>query len=265
LSYSNATIEDLVSKDTDGDSVPDWEEGLWGTDPTKKETTPGIPDRVAIDKLKTDQGSSINTANDNPANQTPENLTQTDKFARDLFATVAATSQNGALDPATIDQITSSLADNIQNSPQRKVFTLSDIKIIKDDSVQAINNYSDALNIIDGKFTTANTVLDVLQKFIVDDNNVDVSVLAQLDPIIQNTNKTISDMVKMPVPQSLSDQHLAVINALEKLAENVSDIKLYDTDPIVSLGAISQYDQSTTALQGVISNLNNAINQKLNN
>ncbi|MFH1366042.1 MAG: hypothetical protein ABIG99_01490, partial [Patescibacteria group bacterium] len=41
LISSNATIEDLINRDTDKDGVPDWQEGLWGTDPTKKETTPG--------------------------------------------------------------------------------------------------------------------------------------------------------------------------------------------------------------------------------
>ena len=40
LTYGNITIKDLVNKDTDGDGILDWEEGLWGTDPTKKENTP---------------------------------------------------------------------------------------------------------------------------------------------------------------------------------------------------------------------------------
>ena len=52
LTYGNLTIKDLVNKDTDRDGILDWEEGLWGTDPTKKETTLGTPDKVAIENLK---------------------------------------------------------------------------------------------------------------------------------------------------------------------------------------------------------------------
>ena len=52
LVYSTETLESMVNKDTDGDGILDWEEGLWGTDPIKKETTPGTPDKVAIEKIK---------------------------------------------------------------------------------------------------------------------------------------------------------------------------------------------------------------------
>ena len=55
LAYNSATLEDLVNKDTDGDGILDWEEGLYGLDPTKKETTPGVSDQNAISKLKAEQ------------------------------------------------------------------------------------------------------------------------------------------------------------------------------------------------------------------
>jgi flagellar basal body-associated protein FliL len=35
LTYDNEIVGNLVNRDTDGDGIPDWEEGLWGTDPTK--------------------------------------------------------------------------------------------------------------------------------------------------------------------------------------------------------------------------------------
>lgn len=86
LVYQSTTIGELVNKDTDGDGIPDWEEKLWGTDPTKKETTPGIPDGLAIQKLKAAQGINETTSSG------PENLTHTDEFSRELFSTIAAAS-----------------------------------------------------------------------------------------------------------------------------------------------------------------------------
>jgi hypothetical protein len=264
LIYNNVSLGSLVNRDTDGDGIPDWEESLWGTDPTKKETTPGIPDSVAIEKIKAQQTIASNAQTNSP-NQDTGTLTQTDQLSRDLFASIAAASQNGPLDQATTDQISNSLADHIQNSPPRKVFLLSDIKITANDNAQSVKIYHDTLNGIITKYTVSYTVLDVLQKFIVDANNVDSSVLVQLDPIIAGTGKMIDRMVGMSVPQSLAPLHLDVINALQRLVENISDIKLYSTDVVVALSAISEYDQNTATLNSAIQKLSDAINQKLNN
>lgn len=265
LIYNNITIEDLVNKDADGDGILDWEESLYGLDPTKKETTPGIPDNSAINKLKsrTDQNEQGLPLLKN--SEVIENLTQTDKFSRELFATVAAASQNGIIDQATIDALSVSLADRIQNSPPRKIFLIFDIKIIDDNTVQAFTNYDNALNSIFEKYKMSYRVVDVLQKFIIDENNVDVSILTKLDPIIKQLNKIIDASVKISVPQSISDLHLNVINAIQRLVENLNDIKLYDTDPIMTVGAISQYENNSVLLESATKDLTNAIEQKLNN
>src|SRR6476620_135431 len=63
----SVTIKDIVEKDTDGDTIPDWEEVLWGTDPSKKDTNDdGIPDNVEIEKKKQALGAdNTPTAGDN--------------------------------------------------------------------------------------------------------------------------------------------------------------------------------------------------------
>ena len=181
-----------------------------------------------------------------------------------MFATVAAASQNGQIDPATEDQIGNSLAGNIQNTPPRKIYLLTDLKISKDDSATAIEKYSDNLNIVYNKYKVNYTVLDVLQQFSADANNVDTSVLVKLDPIIKQTQSIIDGMAKMTVPQTLAVLHLNVLNDFEKIAENLNDIKLYDTDSVVALSGITKYQTNAPALVSDINKLNDAINQKLN-
>ncbi|KKR84482.1 MAG: LamG domain protein jellyroll fold domain protein [Candidatus Nomurabacteria bacterium GW2011_GWA2_40_97] len=57
LSYGDAILEDLVNKDTDLDGVYDWEESLWGTDPTKKDTDDdGVLDNLEIKDLSAQGG-----------------------------------------------------------------------------------------------------------------------------------------------------------------------------------------------------------------
>jgi hypothetical protein len=72
-------------------------------------------------------------------------------------------------------------------------------------------------------------------------------------------------MAKMNVPQFLASAHLDFLNALERLLENTSDIRLYDSDVIVALGGISQYQNNATLLESADKNLIDIINNKLNN
>ncbi|MSU44925.1 hypothetical protein EXS45_01985 [Candidatus Nomurabacteria bacterium] len=238
---------------------------MYGLDPTKKETTPGTPDTIAISRLSAKDEPASN-GKEKDMDQALENLTETDKFSRELFATIAAASQNGMMDQTTIETLSIALADKIKNSLPRKVFLIFEIKTINNDTVQAFKNYNNALNEIYRKYPGVNyTILDVLQKFMIDENNIDASALVKLDPIIKQINNVINAMIKTSVPQSISALHLNVINAQERLVENLSDLKLFETDSIVALGGISKYEENATRLDRDLNNLANAIQQKLNN
>lgn len=257
------TLEELVYKDTDGDGIPDWQEGLYGLDPTKKETTPGIPDSTAINKLKSGQVNDAGLADRNTASAGIENLTETEKFSRELFATIAAGEQNGTMDQTTINALGASLAEKIENSVVRKVFFLSDIKIIDSDTKQTIQKYNDKLNDIFIKNPIEKGVMIILQEFINDEENVDI--LSELESVISQTNKIISEMLKIEVPKSLSLLHLDLINNFQKVEENISDIRLLNEDSIVTMGAIIQYGKNAPVLASSAKKLTDAIKQKLNN
>lgn len=258
LTYKNEILGDLVNRDTDQDGVLDWEEGLWGTNPTKGDTNDdGVSDNVEIAKIKEQQGRTTETTED------IAKLTQTDKFSRELFATVAVLNQNGQMDQAMIDKLSSSLAEHIQNSPPKKVYTLSNLKVIKSNTTQAIKTYNTALENLQKKYPAKRSVMDVLQEFSGSGDEPDISVLSELDPIIEQISNIINAVIKISVPQSLSALHLDFLNAMQKLLENINDIQLYETDTILALGAISQYDKNTQILQSVALKLSLAIEQKL--
>ena len=255
------TVEDLIQNDTDGDGISDWKESLYGLDPTKKETTPGIPDSVVLNKITGQKNNMELTDGDNTAD-----LTETDKFGRELLTTVISLSQNGTLDQSTIEKISTSLAEKIKNPKVRKIFLFSDIKITKNDLLQNTKDYKTAIIKIFEKYTMPSyTTADVLEKFIVDQNNVDPSVLVELDPIVEIFKKRITAVAATSVPASLALAHLDLLNAMERVVENTSDIKLYSTDPIVSMGAISQYEKNIISFDSAISNLENTVNQRLGN
>jgi hypothetical protein len=257
------TVQDLVNKSTAGDGIPDWEKILYGLDPTKSKTASGIPDSVAISKIiATNQ--EANTENVSENNQDAENLNKTDQFSKDLFSTVASLNESGNIDQTTIDQVSGSLADEIQNTTPRKVYTLADIKIINNDTTVAIQKYKNTLIGIYEKYPTQTRVEDVLAKFVGDGTTVDESALAGLTPIITQTQEIINGWIKTAVPDQLTQLHLDVINAMERLLENVTDMQLYDNDPIVAIGAIENYQKNIPLLQAALDAHANAVNQKLN-
>ncbi len=255
LIYGDETVKDLVIKDTDGDSIPNWEESLWGTDPTKKETTKGIPDADAIAKLKAEQEVS----GEKTINTDDSNLTQTDKFSREFFTTVTTLSQNGALDQATVDKLGSSLADRIQNTTPRKVFSVAEIKNTENDSLENIKNYAITLGALFKKYTVTVSVSDILSESITSDGNINVSVLNKLDPVIKDISEIINGMKIMKVPPSFVYLHLDTLNGFEKVMENLSDIKLVDSDTLVAISAISQYQKNDDDLKASTSKLINAL------
>lgn len=253
LSYKNEAVSDLINRDLDNDGVLDWEEGLWGTDPTKKDTNDdGVLDNVEIEKIKEAAGTDNTPAQDG-------DLTETDKFSREFFATVAVLNQNGQMDQETVEKLADSLEENIKNSGQRKIFYITDLQIVENETTPAIENYVNNLGATFRNHTLTVSVADILQESM-EGEDIDVLVLNKLDPVIKHLKGIVEEMAVMKIPKSISTLHLDAINKFQKLTENLSDIKLVDTDIVVAIGAISQYEKVDEELRIATEKLITAIN-----
>lgn len=258
----NEKVGDLVSRDTDLDGVSDWQEGLFGTDPTKKDTNDdGVPDNVEIARMsgQMPQNGELNLNN----LQTEENLTETDQLSREIFSTIATLTQTGVIDQATIDKLSESLSSKMQSSDLEKVFTVKDLKVLDTDTLVDMKNYNNTLNNIFTKYRGGTTVIDVLDKFIIDEDNTDESALLELDQIFRQLNGLIGEASKVNVPASMVPFHLDVLNSLQKVMVNVNGIKFYNTDVLIAISAISQYSENAVAVEKAIMRLDLAIDQRL--
>ncbi|MEJ0001699.1 MAG: hypothetical protein WDN09_00715 [bacterium] len=276
LVYDNETLGDLVNRDTDGDTVMDWEEGLWGTDPKNPDTFGrGLGDAAEITKMKQAAGIPIDTT----PGQQPEKLTETDKFSRELFTTVTALTQTGGLDQDTIDKLNASVIDQISNSDIKKTFSAADIKTTKDASAAAYKNYSDSLDTIFKRspalfqkgyngvaYQIGQGFISVMQVFQADEN-ADVAVVSKLDTVISQAETIRDGMAKMntPVPQALAALHLDVINGLQMVIENLNDLQAVESDPILSVGAANKFEPNLELLQASIGKLRAAVDATLKN
>jgi hypothetical protein len=264
LVYSGTEkVGDLVNRDTDGDGVSDWQEGLFGTSPTKKDTNDdGIPDNVEIAKIsgKIPKNGELNLNN----LENIDTTTNTEQLSREIFSTVATLTQTGIIDQNTIDKLSQSLANKIESSSEQKMLTLNDLKITKTDTLQDVKNYSDALNKINNKYPNPGTsVLKTIDKFIVDEDTVDDSALLDMDKIVKYIDNLINEMKNVETPPSLAPLHLNVLNTMQKITENLNTIKLYESDPLSAMNGVSQYGSNMVILESGLDKLINAIEERL--
>lgn len=261
LTYTNEPIGEIISKDTDGDKILDWEEGLWGTDPTKKDTDDdGITDDIEITKLKTEAVGNTSLSNSEVAK-----LTETEKFSDQLFATAASLTENGTADETILNNIGLSLVDNLEKTVQKKVYTIKNIPISEDDSKQVMQIYSTKILAIQAKYPLNIDITAIAATSIRDDGEIDASAFKKFDPAIGQINGIVKEMLTVNTPRSVSILHVMVINGFQRLSENLENIKLAETDPIVALGAMKQYEKNSATLVQYISMLGSAVSEKLNN
>jgi hypothetical protein len=258
LVVNTEILGDLLNKDSDKDGILDWEENLWNTDPNSKDTDgDGEGDKAEIEKLKIENGL-------NQPPQDPKTLTRTDKFSQELFTTVAALSQSGELDQMSVEQISESLKEQIQTSSVKIVFTTSDIIVSNDNSIESIKAYDKAITELTSKNQLEVNPLSIFQESIMVDGEINSEILMQLDPLIEKLEETVAGYQQINVPGDLVHYHLNLMNSLQRFTENLIDIRNFESDGLIALGAISKYEENTDALENATKRLNDFLLTKLN-
>ena len=251
LTYNTEVLENLINKDSDLDGVVDWEEDLWGTNPLVKDTDgDGIWDNDEITQLRKELVRNTGV----PPSDT-ENLTTTDKFSQELLSTIAALNQSGELDPESINHLGATLAQEIENAPQKRVFGISDIKVVGS-SIQAAEKYVTDLNALSTKYPPAGNPIEVLSETLTTEGDVDTALLYKLDPLIIQMGNIVTGMLGLEVPQKISAVHLELLNAIERTRENLSDIKLMEQDALIAFSAMNQLEANDNQVTAVVEKLN---------
>jgi len=239
LSYTgDETLEELVSKDTDGDKIADWEESLWGTDPLKMDTNDdGISDGEEIAKKRTTGEGNLVTI------QGEENLTQTDMLAREIFSSVAGLSQAGVVDAETASAVGNSLAEGLIAPVQKKIYTQDQIKKNTDTSPSAVQAYNvSAGKVLSPNYPLVEEITKAIEGSFVNEDEINPEQLAkELNPIISKIDNAIKGLLQTPAPYQLIDAHLKLINSFEILRENLTEMKKVGEDPLAAMNAISNF------------------------
>ncbi len=227
----------LVAQDTDGDGVPDWKETLWGTDPNKKATF----DQVSDLKYIANKSKELNltpTGDDT-------NISETDKFAREFFATYVAMKSSGQ-DVASINNFSSALGQKIASPTIVDQYAQKDIVI---DSNTGPGENKKYYTLVKKLFDTYRTSgmgdeLSIINIGLAASSKMDGATFTQkLNSIATSYKNFASDLIKIPVPESLASNLLLVVNGSNNTGESIEGMSEISTDPIVGLSGLSQYQK----------------------
>ena len=222
------TVGDIVSKDSNGNGIEDWEERLWGLDPTVLYTN-GVPNAQIIADKKKSLGIQEESSRE-PTNDT-------DRLARELFILASALGQSDEVDSQTLSEMSAKLAASIDLKTIQNQYSLKDVQTVQT-SIPSLTTYKATLTKTLSKYNLENSELDVLINAL---ENEDPSVLPQLTSYTTTYQKIARDLISIKVPVGLARQHLALANSFSGMATSFTYMNELNDNSIISLVGVAVY------------------------
>ena len=254
LPEGTAEVTALLTKDTDGDSLKDWEEELWGTDLSLPDTDKdGTPDGEEIvnrrDPLKAGPDDPLDEASvreKTTLQSTSTPLTDTDRLAREFFTTyLEIKREGGTLSTESLQLLGERMFENapVLTAP---VYAESDL-ILSHSKVQGvIRTYGNTVGATIGAAPAfPESELDILSKAA---KGEDREYIERLDPIIAAYAKLFDDLRQIPVPDGAQDEHLALLSSVSGIKVSIENMRKLFENPIVVLPAVALHKESADNL-----------------
>lgn len=230
------TIGGVIQKDSNNNGIPDYEEYLWGLDPAKS----GAKNKeyiLAKKKELTDNGV---------ISMTDSSVTNNDMLSREFFAAIISLQQTGDLNEESMKSVSESLGKNVVATPIDDRYISSMLTIVNS-SGAANTTYKESLATLINKYESANIGSELT--FIIQGiSNKDSQALYAAKTVADAYISFSQDLMKIPVPRSLINEHLSMANNYEKTGQAINDLAQTLSDPILGMKAILNYKKYSDLL-----------------
>jgi len=253
-------LREYAAKDTDTDGLPDWQEALYGTDPSNPESfQAGIKDgeavaqgliepkvMVAAPEEPTDPSSVPGT----PA--APNSLT--DRFAQSLLRQYLL---NRSDTPPTDDQIVSfveaAITDLSSEAVSADTFSAKDIRSSGTSGREAVIAYAAQ---VDSAFVSNTVATEKNELYYFSDAlGDDAAALRKVKEISDAYADIAQALIAIPAPAEMRQAHLALANALMHMSEVTGDMAALKDDPLRALLGIGFYEAHVDRMASALSNM----------
>lgn len=242
---SDFLVKKISEEDKDKDGLKDWEEILWKTDPNNKDTDgDGTNDNEEVlknrDPLKKGPNDVIKklVINKGEFEKKDENLNDTEDVAKDLLLGYLSLKQSNLLDQNNQEALIISILNDKFNNNLENKYSEKDIKIVYKDDIETLSLYGDNLMKILNKYPEDENDLIVLERIIEKNKNEDIEKLKKsADLYVEIKEK----MLSLQVPYKISSNHINILNAIEKITNNVKGMIYVSEDPVKVLINVNGY------------------------
>ncbi len=209
-----------------------WEEEL-----KKVLSTTTIDSTIAL--LGTDTGTT-----------TPETLTATDRFAREFFMRYVELKNSGvAMDETTGVALVNELLTKDYGGPTGEpIYKATDIAILNTNQKSDLRAYANML----GQVLTKDVPQGYENELVILNRAQESGYRKDLPKLEQNIARYTEirdEILVIPVPKSLTNAHLALINSLSFIIEGVRGMILLNTDPVGATRMVLKYQDGIKALE----------------
>jgi len=236
-------ISDIIQKDSNKNGIADWEESLWGLDPTKN----GSENKSIIDAKKS--GLSSN-------NQRTSELSDNEILAREFFATIMSLQESGELNEETISNVSNLIGEQIKAEEISDTYKMEDLKIVKN-SDQAKSNYSKEFSSIVSNYRKNKNIGNELVFIAEGLKNNDSQALYLSKKVGLAYKEMAEELSKIEIYEDIAHTHLSLINNCNKTGESVVNLSSMLKDPIIGMKSIINYKKYSDLFSEDLDNIFN--------
>lgn len=229
----NKTVGDFIAKDSNGNGIPDWEEKLWGLDPTALYTD-GVPNKQVIEDRKKTLGITAPTE--------PEN--ETDALARELLTITAALGTSGEFTSESLAAVGARLAESVEFQTAINHYSLKDLSVVQTTS-DSLRRFYLAFGTIAKKHESSASEIDILAQAL---ESGDFSSIDKLAPIKKEYETYAKELVALSVPIGLQGEHLEIINSIYGMSVALDYVSELSDNGTHALAGIALYKISDARL-----------------
>jgi hypothetical protein len=203
--------------------------------------------------------TSTDVANLNGPNSTSteENLTTTDVIGRQLITDYVNLAASGQATEESIDALALRYVEGIKNLNVTNELKLTDINIVPD-TRENLKKYSEDLSklinrhgtSVDKIFPNTNNLTN-LGEDLADTMNLLSSVYADIG----------TEMKSLPVPASISQEHLNLVNYYISSSESIKYISYVEEDPALSFAGIVALNDGLEKESSILSRINDILSK----